>query len=125
MDDVNQKVKLGKEFSPVEISAIILEKIYEDAKSKFPKGVLSSRGSRTVPFYFKAHQIENTRIAADKANINCIGVIQEPIAASLCYAYQLSEEYPEKEFSENILVFDPGGGTFDLTLFVWSRPEKV
>ncbi|GAK58252.1 DnaK7 protein [Candidatus Vecturithrix granuli] len=126
MDDANQKVLLGgKEFNPVDISAIILEKIYEDAKSKFPKGVFSSRGSVvTVPFYFKAHQIENTRTAAERANINCIGIIQEPIAASLCYAYQLSEEYPEKEFSENILVFDLGGGTFDLTLFRLEQTKK-
>ena len=64
MDDANQNVMLGgREFSPVDISAIILDKIYEDAKAKFPKGVFNSRGSVvTVPFYFKAHQIENTRL---------------------------------------------------------------
>ncbi|QTA93697.1 Hsp70 family protein [Desulfonema magnum] len=119
MDETAHNVHLGgKAFTPVELSAMILKKIYNDAKSQYPKGVFSSRGSVvTVPFYFKAHQIDNTRQAAEMADINCIGIIQEPIAASLLYAFQLCEEHSEQEFSQNILVFDLGGGTFDLTLF--------
>ncbi len=119
MDDASHSVLLGgKEFTPIELSAIILDKVYEDAKSKYPKGSFNSSGSVvTVPFYFKAHQIGNTRQAAELAHINCIGIIQEPIAASLSYVFQLCEEHSDKDFSENILVFDLGGGTFDLTLF--------
>ena len=119
MDDGNQKVMLGgKEFTPITLSSLILEKIYEDAKMKYPTGTFSSRGSVvTVPCYFKAHQMANTRKAAEMTDINCIGILQEPIAASLSYALQICEDHFDKEFSQKILVFDLGGGTFDLTLF--------
>jgi len=84
----------------------------------FPEGRFSSRGSVvTVPYYFKAHQCENTRKAAEMADIGCIGILQEPIAASLSYAWQKVQENPDREKEETILVFDLGGGTFDLTLF--------
>ena len=119
MDDGNQKVMLGgKEFTPITLSSLILEKIYEDAKMKYPTGTFSSRGSVvTVPCYFKAHQMANTQKAAQRTEINCIGIIQEPIAASLSYALQICDDHFDKEFSQKILVFDIGGGTFDLTLF--------
>jgi len=119
MDDGNQKVMLGgKEFTPITLSSLILEKIYEDAKMKYPTGTFNSRGSVvTVPCYFKAHQMANTQKAAQRTEINCIGIIQEPIAASLSYALQICEDHFDKEFSQKILVFDLGGGTFDLTLF--------
>lgn len=119
MDDGNQKVMLGgKEFTPITLSSMILEKIYEDAKRKYPTGTFSSRGSVvTVPCYFKAHQMANTHKAAEMTDINCIGIIQEPIAASLSYALQICEDHFDKEFSQKILVFDLGGGTFDLTMF--------
>ena len=119
MDDGNQQVMLGgKEFTPITLSSLILEKMYEDAKMKYPKGIFSSRGSVvTVPCYFKAHQMANTLKAAEMTDINCIGIIQEPIAASLSYALQICEDHFDKEFSQKILVFDLGGGTFDLTLF--------
>ena len=108
MDEGHKLLKVaGKEFSPIVLSSKILEGMYKDAQAKYPKGLFNSRGSVvTVPFYFKAHQIENTRKAAEMANINCIGILQEPIAASLLYAYQLCEENCDKEFSQNILVFD-------------------
>jgi len=119
MDDGNQKVMLGgKKFTPITLSSLILQKIYEDAKLKYPTGAFSSRGSVvTVPCYFKAHQMANTRKAAEMTDINCVGIIQEPIAASLSYALQICEDHFDKEFSQKILVFDLGGGTFDLTLF--------
>jgi molecular chaperone DnaK (HSP70) len=119
MDDGSQKVMLGgKEFTPIELSALILEKIYDDARMKYPTGAFSSRGSVvTVPCYFKAHQMDNTRKAAEMTDIHCTGIIQEPVAASLSYALQICEDHFDKEFSQKILVFDLGGGTFDLTLF--------
>lgn len=126
MDDANQKIEVGGQlFSPVELSSKILERLYSDVAEKFPKGQFESRGTVvTVPYYFKAHQCENTRNAAEAANINCIGILQEPIAASLSYAWQLVQERPEREGSENILVFDLGGGTFDLTLFELKQTKE-
>jgi molecular chaperone DnaK len=119
MDDGEKELVIGgKTFSAIELSAQILKSMYEDAKNQFPTGLFSSRGSVvTVPFYFKANQIEATKKAAEIADINCIRIIQEPIAASLQYAYELCQDRGGEEFSENILVFDLGGGTFDLTLF--------
>jgi len=119
MDDGNQEITLGgKTFTPISLSSLILEKIYEDAKMKYPAGTFSSRGSVvTVPCYFKVHQMDNTRKAAEMADINCVGILQEPIAASLTYALQICEDHFDKEFEQKILVFDLGGGTFDLTLF--------
>lgn len=119
MDDASQNIVIGgQSFSPIELSAKILERLYKDVAEKSPAGLFQSRGTVvTVPYYFKAHQYENTRQAAEIANINCVGLIQEPIAASLAYAWQLVQSRPSKEFAENILVFDLGGGTFDLTLF--------
>ncbi|MHB9130465.1 MAG: Hsp70 family protein [Armatimonadota bacterium] len=126
MDDATQQVTAGGcTYSPIDISAKILQRLYADVEQKFPKGRFQSRGTVvTVPYYFKAHQCENTRKAAEQANIECIGIIQEPIAASLSYALQLVNEHPEKEGVENILVFDLGGGTFDLTLFRLERTTK-
>jgi molecular chaperone DnaK (HSP70) len=123
MDDASHKIALGgREFTPVDLSSRILQRLYADVSEKFPTGRFRSRGSVvTVPYYFKAHQCENTRKAAELANIECIGIIQEPIAASLSYAWQLIQDRPEEESAENILVFDLGGGTFDLTLFRLER----
>lgn len=119
MDNATQPLTIGgREFTPVELSARILEKLYGDVKDKFPQGKFESRGTVvTVPYYFKAHQCESTRLAAEMADIECIGIIQEPIAASLSYAWQMVHDHPEAESEETILVFDLGGGTFDLTLF--------
>lgn len=119
MDDSSRKIAVGgQEFTPIEISSFILKRLYGDVAEIFPKGLFRSRGTVvTVPYYFKAHQCDNTRRATELAEIDCIGLIQEPIAASLAYAWQLVQEKPEQELKEMILVFDLGGGTFDLTLF--------
>ncbi len=128
MDDADRKITIGgREFSPIELSAIILDRLYRGVAEKFPAGQFKARGTVvTVPYYFKAHQCENTRKAAEKANIGCMGIIQEPIAASLCYAWQLVHDHPENIGKESILVFDLGGGTFDLTLFdLEHTPKKL
>lgn len=119
MDNAQELINLaGKKISPIDLSAEILKRMYADVREKYPPGRFRSRGTVvTVPYYFKAHQCENTRLAAEKADIECAGILQEPIAASLSYAWQLVQDHPEREGSENILVFDLGGGTFDLTLF--------
>lgn len=119
MDDSSQRIKIGgKDFSPVDLSSKVLGELYYNVERKFPKNIFDSRGSVvTVPYYFKAHQCENTRTAAEQADIQCLGIIQEPIAASLTYAWKLVTDKPDEERKETMLVFDLGGGTFDLTLF--------
>jgi molecular chaperone DnaK len=126
MDDASGRIDVGgKEFSPIELSAKILGRLYEDVSGQYPAGRFQSRGTVvTVPYYFKAHQCENTRKAAELADIECIGILQEPIAASLAYAWQLGESDPAREVDETILVFEVGGGTFDLTLFRLQRDRK-
>lgn len=116
MDDNNIKIKLGsKVHSPVEISSMILKNIYDSIKNMFPSGVYNSSGVVvTVPYYFKAHQFQNTAEAAKLAGLDLLGIIQEPIAAAFAYGLHYSEN--DKVRDENILVFDLGGGTFDLTI---------
>jgi len=129
MDDASQTITIGGvNFSPIDLSAIILKELYQDVAKQFGDGTrFKSRGTVvTVPYYFKAHQCEHTRKAAEIADINCVGLIQEPIAASLAYAWQLVQDRPNDEIAENILVFDLGGGTFDLTLFCLKQsPDKL
>ena len=128
MDDASQVISIGgQDFSPIDLSAKILSELYQDVVKQYPNGMFSSRGTVvTVPYYFKSHQCEHTRKAAAIADINCLGLIQEPIAASLAYAWQLVRESPDKEIKQNILVFDLGGGTFDLTLFcLHQTPTKL
>ncbi len=117
MDDGEQPIRLGtKTLTPVEVSSEILKRWKSDALSKVPGSKVSS-SVVTVPYYFKVHQCENTRKAAELSNINCKAILQEPIAASIGYAWYLSQKHGNQDYSETILVFDLGGGTFDLTLF--------
>jgi molecular chaperone DnaK len=128
MDDASQIISIGgQNFSPIDLSAKILRELYQDITKQFGSGKFKSRGTVVaVPYYFKAHQCEHTRKAAAIADINCLGLIQEPIAASLAYAWQLVQDRPDKEIKENILVFDLGGGTFDLALFcLHQTPNKL
>src|SRR4030042_3725801 len=98
MDDNSQKIAIGgRDFSPVDLSSEILRYLYRNVEEKFPRGIFRSRGTVvTVPYYFKAHPCENTRKAAAKADIQCLGILQEPIAASLQYAWDLVTEYPDE-----------------------------
>ena len=119
MDDAKHRIEIGgRTFTPIELSSKILASLYGNVVSMFPKNVFKGRGTVvTVPYYFMAHQLENTKDAAALANINCRKILQEPIAASLSYAWKCVQENPTREGEETILVFDLGGGTFDLTLF--------
>ncbi|MFQ5637109.1 MAG: Hsp70 family protein [bacterium] len=119
MDNRNEKIVLdGKTFSPIDISQKILEKLLSDVTNKFPKGVFQEQGCVvTVPYYFKAHQCKNTEDAAVQANMNVLGILQEPIAAAMAYVIYLENEKLLTDRSEKFLVFDLGGGTFDVTVF--------
>jgi molecular chaperone DnaK len=102
------RVKAGdKEYAPPEISAMILQKLKTDAESFLGEPV--SDAVITVPAYFADAQIEATRDAGKIAGLNVLRIISEPTAASLAYGL-------EKESDQTILVFDLGGGTFDVSI---------
>jgi molecular chaperone DnaK len=102
------RVKAGdKEYAPPEISAMILQKLRTDAEAFLGEPVTDA--VITVPAYFADAQIEATRDAGKIAGLNVLRIISEPTAASLAYGL-------EKESDQTILVFDLGGGTFDVSI---------
>nr|YP_010443905.1 heat shock protein 70 [Chattonella marina]UTE94792.1 heat shock protein 70 [Chattonella marina] len=106
----NIKIKcpvLNKEFSPEEISAQVLRKLANDA-SKYV-GEKVTQAVITVPAYFNDSQRQATKDAGKIAGLDVLRIINEPTAASLAYGL-------DKKSNETILVFDLGGGTFDVSV---------
>jgi molecular chaperone DnaK len=104
--DVRVEVR-GKQNSPPEISAMILQKLKSDAEQKLGETVDSA--VITVPAYFNDDQRQATKDAGKIAGLDVKRIINEPTAASLAYGL-------EKEADQTILVFDLGGGTFDVSV---------
>src|SRR6266545_3326620 len=104
--DVRVEVR-GKQYSPPEISAMILQKLKADAESKLGETVDSA--VITVPAYFNDDQRQATKDAGKIAGLEVKRIINEPTAASLAYGL-------DKESEQTILVFDLGGGTFDVSV---------
>jgi molecular chaperone DnaK len=97
----------GKLYTPEEISAMILRKLVEDASKKLGERI--TKAVITVPAYFNNAQREATANAGKIAGLEVLRIINEPTAAALAYGL-------DKKGNETVLVFDLGGGTFDVTI---------
>ena len=110
--DINANIKLAcpaleKDFAPEEISAQVLRKLIEDAGTYLGQSV--TQAVITVPAYFNDSQRQATKDAGKIAGVEVLRIINEPTAASLSYGL-------DKKNNETILVFDLGGGTFDVSI---------
>jgi molecular chaperone DnaK len=105
----NNRVKVDQlSFSPEQISAMILQKIKTDAEEHF--GEKLSKAVITVPAYFNDAQRQATKDAGQIAGLEVMRIINEPTASALAYGYNRLQD------KETLLVFDLGGGTFDVSI---------
>ena len=107
----------GKEYTPEQISAFILQKIKKDAETFL--GAPVSKAVITVPAYFDDSQRQATKNAGEIAGLEVVRVINEPTAAAFAYGLDKSSAKDQK-----ILVFDLGGGTLDVTIMDFSEVDK-
>jgi molecular chaperone DnaK len=108
-DNGGVKVKLqDKNYTPEEISAMILSKLKADAEAKLGEKV--TEAIITVPAYFNDSQRQATKDAGQIAGLNVLRIINEPTAAALAYGFDKHKK------DEKIVVFDFGGGTFDVSV---------
>ncbi|TAK03601.1 molecular chaperone DnaK [Patescibacteria group bacterium] len=105
----------GKEHTPEEISAMVLAKLKADAEEKLGEKV--TEAVITVPAYFDDAQRQATKVAGEIAGLKVLRIVNEPTAAALAYGF-------DKKVGQKILVYDLGGGTFDVSVLEVS-PDTV
>ena len=104
----SEKVKIGgKDHSPEQISAYILQKLKKDAEEQLGQKI--TQAVITVPAYFSDSQRKATKAAGEIAGLEVLRIINEPTAAALAYGI-------DKKHAHTVLVFDFGGGTFDVSI---------
>ena len=110
----DHKVRIyGKEYTPQQISAFILQKIRRDAEAFL--GTKVEKAVITVPAYFNDNQRQATKDAGTIAGLEVVRIINEPTAAALAYGLDKTEK------DQKILVFDLGGGTLDVTIMEFGQ----
>ncbi|NDD31048.1 MAG: Hsp70 family protein, partial [Proteobacteria bacterium] len=107
-------VLAGREYSPVQISAEILKKVKADAEARLD-GEAVTHAVITVPAYFSEVQRRATRDAANLAGLQVIQILDEPTAAAIAFGLERPSEEPR-----TLLVYDFGGGTFDISILTWA-----
>ncbi len=108
MGDLNKTWTIyGKKFTPVDISSFILRKIQKDSSEIL--GEKTKNAVITVPAYFNGLQKSQTKKAGEEAGLNVLALLKEPTAAAIAYGL-------DKEKDQTIMVYDLGGGTFDVTI---------
>jgi molecular chaperone DnaK len=111
VNSVAGKIKVvtkdDKQYSPEEVSAAILRKLKNDAEAKLGQSI--TEAVITVPAYFNDSQRQATKDAGEIAGLKVLRIVNEPTAAALAYGF-------EKGKDEKVLVYDLGGGTFDVTV---------
>ena len=110
----------GESYGPEEVSAIILRRLKEDAEEALGEQV--ERAVITVPAIFGEAERNATKTAGMIAGLDVIGLLDEPVAAALAYGFGLSKTNGE---AQNVMLYDLGGGTFDLTVMRVSGLESL
>lgn len=105
----------GREFSAVDLSALVLEKLKRDAETALGQSIANA--VITVPAYFKNPQREDTIAAGEKAGLNVLQIINEPTAAAIAYGIRHASK------DQTLMFYDLGGGTFDVTILEIANGE--
>ncbi|KAM0002123.1 putative Heat shock protein 70 family [Helianthus debilis subsp. tardiflorus] len=119
---VLEHMGINKEFSPEEISSMILKKLKEAAEAYLGTPVIDA--VITVPAYFSDKQRQATKDAGTLAGLNVMRLISEPTSAAIAFGLDKMSD-PNHPEHKNVLVFDLGGGTFDVSLLTISRDGAI